>query len=240
MKNNILTASALALATASAQPASSAPVAATSALSAMPLLASWKGPDGGVPPFDQVKVADFKPAIEAGIAAQFKEIDAIADNPAAPTFDNTIVAMEKAGRPLGRALTVFFIYSSNMSSPDYQKVEEEMSPKLAAAQDKVTQNTKLFARIDAVYNSPEKAKLTPEQQRLVWKYWTDFSQAGAKLNTAGTCDGRGTCQPPGLTDCHPFRCVNGACTTLMLDENDPCGADGTLCCDSSQTCGSCI
>jgi len=184
MKNNILTASALALATASAQPASSAPVAATSALSAMPLLAPWKGPYGGVPPFDQVKVADFKPAIETGIAAQFKEIDAIADNPAAPTFDNTIVAMEKAGRPLGRALTVFFIYSSNMSSPDYQKVEEEMSPKLAAAQDKVTQNTKLFARIDAVYNSPEKAKLTPEQQRLVWKYWTDFSQAGAKLNTA--------------------------------------------------------
>ncbi|TZG29617.1 M3 family metallopeptidase [Sphingomonas montanisoli] len=159
-----------------------APAVATTA--ANPLLAEWTGPNGGVPAFDKAKVADFKPAIEAGIDSQLKEIDAIANNAAAPTFDNVFVPLEKAGRPLSRALAVFFIYSSNLSSPEFQKVEEELMPKLAAAQDKLIQNAKLFARIDAVYNSPAKAKLTAEQQRLVWKYWTDFAQAGAKLSEA--------------------------------------------------------
>ncbi|RVT94301.1 M3 family metallopeptidase [Sphingomonas crocodyli] len=164
--------------------AATAPLGAAPALPANPLLAEWTGPNGGVPAFDKAKVSDFKPAIEAGIEAQFKEVDAITANPAAPTFDNTIVPLEKAGRPLSRALTIFFVYSSNLSSPEFQKVEEEVMPKLAAAQDRLIQNAKLFARIDAIYNSPDKAKLTPEQQRLVWKSWNDFNQAGAKLSAA--------------------------------------------------------
>jgi peptidyl-dipeptidase Dcp len=151
---------------------------------AWPLLAPWTGAYGGVPAFDKARVREFKPTIEAGIAAQMREILAIANNPAAPTFSNTIVALEKAGRPLGRALSVFFVHSGNLSSPEFQKVEAEMSPKLAAAQDQITQNAKLFKRIDAVYNSPAKARLTPEQQRLIWVYWSSYSQAGAKLDPA--------------------------------------------------------
>ncbi len=179
MKKTILAAGTAAIMAATIGPCAAG--AATPSAISLPLLAPWTGPYGGVPPFDKVKVADFKPAIEAGIAAQLREIDAIATNAAKPDFDNTIAAMEKAGRPLNRALTIFFVYSGNLSTPDYQKVEAEMAPKLAAAQDAVTQNARLFARIDAVYSSPDKAKLTPEQQRLVWVYWNNFTQAGAKL-----------------------------------------------------------
>jgi peptidyl-dipeptidase Dcp len=150
-------------------------------MSTSPLLAPWTGPHGGVPPFDQVKVADFEAALEAGMADNLKEIDAIANESAAPTFDNTFVPLEKSGRPLGRATAMFGVWSGNLSTPDFRKVEEKVAPKLAAFNDQIVQNAKLFARIKAVYESPEKAKLTPEQQRLVWQYFTDFSRQGANL-----------------------------------------------------------
>ncbi|UAL10640.1 M3 family metallopeptidase [Caulobacter segnis] len=149
-----------------------------------PLLQKWTGPYGGVPAFDKVKVADFKPALEAAMAKNLAEIDAITANKAAPTFENTIAALEDAGRTLNAVSTYYYIWGSNMSTPDFQVVEEEMDPKLSAHSDKVTQNAALFSRIEAVYNSPAKAKLTPEQQRVLWIYYTNFVRAGAKLSPA--------------------------------------------------------
>jgi peptidyl-dipeptidase Dcp len=153
-------------------------------LAANPLTQKWTGPYGGVPAFDKVKVADFKPALEEAMAKNLAEIDAITSNKAKPTFDNTIAALEDSGRALGDVSTYYGIWGSNMSSPEFQVVEAEMDPKLSAHNDKINQNTALFARIEAVYNSPEKAKLTPEQQRVLWIYYRNFVRSGAKLDPA--------------------------------------------------------
>jgi peptidyl-dipeptidase Dcp len=147
-----------------------------------PLLAPWSGPYGGVPPFDAVRVEHFKPALEAAMAAALQEIDAIAANPAKPDFDNTIAALERTGRTLNRVGAIFGVFSSTMSTPDFQAVESEMAPKLAAFGDRITQNEKLFARIAAVYDGRATLHLTPEQQRLVWLDYTNFVRAGARLD----------------------------------------------------------
>ena len=147
-----------------------------------PLLAEWTGPYGGVPPFDQIKVEHFKPALETAMAENLQEIDRIANNPEPPTFENTIAAMENTARRLDRVGTAYGIWSSTMNGPEFQAVEREMAPRLAAFSDQITQNEKLFRRIDAVYNAPEKARLTPEQQRLAWVYYNNFVRAGAKLD----------------------------------------------------------
>ena len=147
-----------------------------------PLLAKWEGPYGGVPPFDRVQVPLFKPALEAGMTEELAEIEKIANNPAPPDFENTIVAMERTGKSLDRVGTLYSIWGSTMASPDYQAVQREMAPRLAAFQDQITQNEPLFKRIETVYNSPAKAKLSPEQQRLTWLYYTNFVRAGARLN----------------------------------------------------------
>ncbi|MCA1619600.1 MAG: M3 family metallopeptidase [Acidobacteria bacterium] len=149
-----------------------------------PLLAEWTGPHGGTPPFDHVEVAHFKPALEAGMAEQLVEIDKIAKDPSAPTFENTIAALERAGQTLDRVTTVYGVWGSTMNTPDFQAVQREMAPRLAAFNDKITQNEALFRRIEAVYNSPDKAKWSPERQRLAWLYHTNFVRAGAKLDAA--------------------------------------------------------
>ena len=147
-----------------------------------PLLSHWEGPYGGVPPFDRVKVEYFKPALEAAMAENLAEIDKIAKDPAAPTFQNTIVAMERAGSTFDRVTTIYGVWGSTMAGPEFQVVQREMAPKLAAFGDQITQNEALFKRIEAVYNSPEKKKLTPEEQRLTWLYYTNFVRSGAKLD----------------------------------------------------------
>lgn len=158
--------------------------AQTAAAAKNPLLNEWTGNFGGVPPFDKIEVKDFKPALETAMAENLAEIDKIAGDTSAPTFENTIVAMERAGSALDRVMTVYGIWTGTMSSPEVRAVEREMGPKLAAFGDKITQNSALFKRIEAVYNSPEKSKLTPEQQRLAWRYYTNFVRAGAKLDEA--------------------------------------------------------
>lgn len=149
-----------------------------------PLLSEWTGAYDGTPPFDKVKISDFKPALESAMAENLAEIDKIAGDKAAPNFENTIAAMERTGSALERVSTVYYIWAGNMSSPEYVAVAREMNVKLAAFNDKITQNEALFKRIETVYNSPEKAKLTPEQQRLTWRYYTNFVRAGAKLDAA--------------------------------------------------------
>jgi peptidyl-dipeptidase Dcp len=148
-----------------------------------PLLAKWEGPYGGVPAFDRVQVADFKPALEAGMAENLAEVDKIAKDTAAPTFENTIVALERAGETLDRVQTFYGVFGSTMNRPEFQVVQREMAPRLSAFSDQITQNEPLFKRIEAVYNSPEKAKWTPEQQRLTWLYYTNFVRAGARLRS---------------------------------------------------------
>jgi len=149
---------------------------------ANPLVSKWQGPYGGVPPFDQVQVALFKPALEAAMAAQLAETERIARNEATPDFENTIVALEGAGQELDRVSTLYGVWSSTMNGPEFQMVEREMAPRLAAFSDQITQNEPLFKRIETIYNSPAKSKLNAEQQRLVWLYYTNFVRAGARLS----------------------------------------------------------
>jgi peptidyl-dipeptidase Dcp len=151
---------------------------------ANPLLAPWSGPYGGIPPFDQARVEQLAPALEAGMAEELAQVGRIAGDPAAPDFDNTIAALERAGRTLDRAMTVYGVYSSTLNDEAVQAVEREMAPKLAAFQDRITQNEALFRRIEAVYGAREKSGLSPEQQRLTWLYYTNFVRAGAKLDPA--------------------------------------------------------
>ena len=147
-----------------------------------PLLKEWKGNYGGAPAFNQYKISDLKPALEFAMQEKLNEVNAIANNPKPATFQNTIAALEKTGKKLSRVSAVYGIYSSNMSSPEFEPVEAEMEPKLAEVSDKITQNTKLFKRIEAVYNAKDKSKLTKEQQRLVKVYYDNFVYAGAKLD----------------------------------------------------------
>ncbi len=156
----------------------------TSKLAAMknPLLVEWKGPYGGVPPFDKVRVSDFKPALEAAMQENLSEIDAIANNSDTPNFQNTFAAMERAGTEFIRVKSIYDVWSSSMNTGDFQAVQTEMDPKIAAFTDKIIQNEKLFKRIESVYNSPEKSQLSPEQQRLIWFYFSNFERNGARLD----------------------------------------------------------
>jgi len=149
-----------------------------------PLLKPWSGPYGGVPAFNEYKVSDFKPAIQFAIQEKLNEIDVIANNPKPATFENTIVALERSGGTIERILTVYGIYRSNLSSPEFSAIDRELSPKFSEFSDKINQNKKLFTRIETVYNSKEKSKLTGEQQRLIWLYYTNFVRQGAQLNEA--------------------------------------------------------
>jgi len=160
------------------------PSAATPAPTANPLTSPWGGPYGGVPPFDNVRVEDLAAALEAGMADQLTAIEQIAANPAPPTFENTIAALERSGRPLQRVETILGVYASAMSTSAVQEVERAMAPKLAACHDQIVQNAALFARIEAVYEAREQFDLSPEQQRVAWLTHTEFVHAGARLTPA--------------------------------------------------------
>ncbi|MEZ5920362.1 MAG: M3 family metallopeptidase [Parvularculaceae bacterium] len=145
-------------------------------------LAEWTGPYGGVPAFDKMDIAQLKPALEAGMAMNLAEVDAIADNPEPPTFENTILALEDSGRALGRAFTYYAIMSGNLSTPEFRAIQKEMAPKLSEFNSKITQNDKLFARIKAVYESPRLKRMRPDQQRLVWLIYNGYARNGATLS----------------------------------------------------------
>lgn len=146
-----------------------------------PLTTEWTGNYGGFPPFDKVKIELFKPALEAAMAENLAEIDKIANDSAAPNFENTIAALERSGSLLNRVSTIYYIWQSNMNSPEFAKISREMNPKLAELGSKISQNEKLFKRIETVYQNREKSKLTAEQKRLVEDYHTNFVRSGAKL-----------------------------------------------------------
>lgn len=133
------------------------------------------------PDFNAIKDEHFQPALEQGIKEQYQEILAIANNPAAPTFDNTIVAMEKSGALLNRASSVFYNLAGSNSNPTLRKIQGEMAPKMAAHSDNINLNPALFARIETIYNNRNSLGLTPEAVRLVEVYHQRFIMAGAKL-----------------------------------------------------------
>lgn len=159
----------------------SAPIFVTNAQTNPNLfLNNWSGPYGGVPAFADYKLNDYKPAIETAIQEKLSEYAKIANNPKAATFENTIAAMEKAGKRLSQIKAVFDVCSANLNSPEFESIETEMTPKFSEINNKIYQNAQLFDRITAVYHSPEKDKLSPEQQRLVWYYYSNFVREGAK------------------------------------------------------------
>lgn len=136
------------------------------------------------PQFDKIKDSDFAPAFDAGMAEQLKEIDAIANNSEAPSFDNTILAMEKSGQELNRAQTVFFSLVGADTNDARNKLRADYAAKFAAHSDAIALNGKLFARIDALYNKRDTLGVDAEGVRLVDRYHTDFVRSGAKLSDA--------------------------------------------------------
>lgn len=153
---------------------------AAAPISNNPLLAAWTGPYGGVPPWDRGNPERYREALIAGLEARKKELDAIANNPEAPSFDNSFVPSQRAGRALARAVLMFNVMTGNMRSAEYQALNREIAPQLAAAQDAIYFDPRLFQRIEAVYAARQ--SLTPEQRRLVERTRDAFIRSGARLN----------------------------------------------------------
>ena len=161
-------------------PQAAAPAAATVAnpffrASALPFQA---------PPFDKIKDSDYAPAIEEGMKRQLSEIEAIADNTKAPTFANTIEAMERSGDLLTRASKVFFNLAQSNTNETLQEVRAEEAPKLASHQTSIYLNAKLFARVKSLYDRRSALKLDPQGVYLVERYHLNFVRAGAELGDA--------------------------------------------------------
>ncbi|MEM8998567.1 MAG: M3 family peptidase, partial [Acidobacteriota bacterium] len=146
-----------------------------------PLLAEWTGPHGGVPAFDRMDVAALEPALENGMALNLEEVEAIAERPDAPSFENTILALERSGAALRRAQIYFGVWAANLSSPELRRVQRNVAPKLAAFRARITQNQRLFRRIKAVAEGEEVAGLRPDEQRLVQIVYDRFARNGATL-----------------------------------------------------------
>ncbi|WP_420140400.1 M3 family metallopeptidase, partial [Sphingomonas sp.] len=156
---------------------------ATPVLAANPLLTPSTLPFQA-PRFDQIKDSDYQPAIEQGMAEQLAEITRIANSRAAPTFDNTIVAMEKSGRLLDRATSAFYGVVAANTNPTLDAVQTAVAPKLTQHSDAIRLNAALFQRVKTLHDKAASLKLTPEQAQLLKVIYSDFVQAGANLNDA--------------------------------------------------------
>jgi peptidyl-dipeptidase Dcp len=137
-----------------------------------------------LPPFDQIKNEDFAPALDAGMSEQIKEVEVIAANPDKPTFANTIVALERSGQMLTRVNAIFSNLTSAHTNPILQEVESSVAPKLAAHNDKILLDPKLFARVQAVADQRDSLDLDAESKFVLDRYLKDFVRAGAKLSEA--------------------------------------------------------
>ena len=171
-------------ATAAVAALSNATVAKAAMAPTGALLKPWTGPYGGVPAFDQVKIADFVPSMKAAMTLELAEIAAIATNKTPPSFENTIAALERSGRASGRVGTYYGVWTSTLSNSEMQAAETELEPLLAAHNDSILQNPALFQRVEAVYNARGAAGLSDEQKRLTWVHWNNFVRSGAKLAPA--------------------------------------------------------
>lgn len=138
-----------------------------------------------LPPFEKIKDQHFAPAFEQGMAQELAEVKAIAENPAKPTFDNTIVALERSGRLLARARRVFGILNSSLTNPNIDKLDSTFSPRFAAHEDAIQLNPALFARIQTLYDGRNSLALDAESKRLLERYYDNFVRGGAKLPESG-------------------------------------------------------
>ncbi|MFS2155030.1 M3 family metallopeptidase [Rhizobium sp. Rhizsp42] len=148
-----------------------------------PALTDWNGLNG-LPRFEALNDGDFAPAFDAALARHEEEIDAIADNPEAPTFDNTIVALELAGDDLSRVSALFWNRAGAHTNDTIQALERDISPKMSRHYSKIGMNAALFARIDTLWEAREKLGLTLEQTRVLERHWKGFVKSGAKLEKA--------------------------------------------------------
>ncbi|HET7385947.1 MAG TPA: M3 family metallopeptidase [Nocardioidaceae bacterium] len=133
------------------------------------------------PDFAAIRFEHYRPAFDAGVAEQAAEVEAIATDPAAPTYANTVEALERSGRLLERMLGVFWNLTSSMADEQMQSLDQQIAPLFAAHQDAIRLDPRLFARIDAVFSERETLDLTPEQRRVLERYHTDFVRNGAAL-----------------------------------------------------------
>jgi peptidyl-dipeptidase Dcp len=157
------------------------PAPAPAVVETNPLLAEWSGPYGGVPAFDRMDLSLLEPAMLRAIELHLGELDAIATNPEPPTFENTIVAMERAGRAMDRFEAYYGIWSSNLSSPEFREIDTRLAPIESEYRSKITQNRELFARVQAVHRAKSTAALGPAEQRLVQLTYDRFARQGATL-----------------------------------------------------------
>ncbi|MGE9552040.1 peptidyl-dipeptidase Dcp [Erwinia amylovora] len=134
------------------------------------------------PPFDKISESDYRPALEEGMQLKRAEVQRIADNPDAPTFENTYQALELSGQMLKRVVAVFSAMTSANTSDTLQALDEEMSPKLTALEDDIKLNATLFDRLNTVWQQRENLKLDAESLRLVEVTWQSFQLAGASLD----------------------------------------------------------
>ncbi|MEY4566253.1 MAG: Peptidyl-dipeptidase dcp, partial [Planctomycetota bacterium] len=134
------------------------------------------------PPFDSIKIEDYMPAFEAGMKQQMEEIREIAENSEAPTFENTLVRLEKSGAILKRVSAVFFNLTNSNTTPELQALEEQIAPRLASHMDNIMLDRKLFERVEQLWNSRNILKLSEEQMRLLEELHQGFIRAGAKLD----------------------------------------------------------
>ncbi len=135
----------------------------------------------GAPDFNKIKDSDFKPAIEKGMEEQLNKIEEIANNSDAPTFENTLVAMEKSGQTLDRVNGVFNLLTGANTNPQLQKIQEEVAPEFAAHEDAIYLNDKLFQRVETLYEKKDSLNLDPESERLISYYYQQFKLKGANL-----------------------------------------------------------
>ncbi|MCW0368507.1 Dipeptidyl carboxypeptidase [Xanthomonas sacchari] len=191
MSRNVVLAAAISLALAACSgkestpvpAAPAAPAAAQPAAAANPLLTPSTLPFQA-PPFDKIKDSDYLPAFEEGMKQHLAEIRKIADNPEPATFANTLEAMERSGETLTRVSRIFFGLVQADTNDARQKIQEEIAPKLAAHQDEISLDPKLFARIKSLYDQRDTLNLDPEQKRLVEYEYQEFVRAGAQLSDA--------------------------------------------------------
>jgi peptidyl-dipeptidase Dcp len=149
------------------------------------LLKAWDGPYEGVPNFENMDLKDLEPAMDYAMEKHLSEIEDIANSREPATFENTIEAMERAGKLMDRVYTYYGIWSSNNSSEDFRKIQQKLSPKLSDYQSQIRQNEKLFNRIKKVYDESRIKALEPQQQRVVELIYKSFEMNGANLDKEG-------------------------------------------------------
>lgn len=152
------------------------------------LLQPWTGPYDGLPPFDKVTPAKLREAMLEGIELQRADIAAIANNPEAPTFANTMTALELAGEPLDRVSNLYGVMTSNIGGEAYDAVDTELSPILSAAFDEINFNEKLFQRVKTIADNADAMGLSPQQKRLAERRRDAFIRSGANLDAAGKAE----------------------------------------------------